>query len=187
MTLFGPYLMGAALLVLAGAAKVVRPADTARALRRALGGPSLAVWTAAVRVGAAAEAVVGVAAAVHPSPVTAAAVAVSYVAFTAFVLRTRATGGPLATCGCFGSPDTPPTLGHAGIDLLAALAATGVAVAGPDGWIGPVLAGQPYHGVALVAASALATWLAFLVLVPLTRLQALRATVPVPHLDGPAA
>ncbi len=187
MILLGPYLMASALLVVAGAAKAARPADSGRALRQGLGGPTVPVWTVLVRVGALVEAALGVAGIVRPSTPVAAAIAASYAAFTAFVLLARANGGPLATCGCFGTPDTPPTLGHAMVDVLAACSAAVVAGAGPDAPIGRILAGQADHGVPLVAGAVAATWLAVLVLVPLARLQALRALDPPPPVVGPPA
>ena len=45
-------------------------------------------------------------------PVPALLVAASYAAFTAFVLLARSRGGVLASCGCFGRADTPPTTTH---------------------------------------------------------------------------
>src|SRR6185437_10430271 len=60
MTLFGPYLAACALLVVAGAAKAARPDDTARAAAHVLG-LTLTRWRWVVRLGAGAEAVLGLA------------------------------------------------------------------------------------------------------------------------------
>lgn len=188
----GIYLVAAVLLVGAGAAKAARPGDTARALIEVVrheGRPprlSLRVASSAVRLLAGAEAVLGVAAIVFPITPLAALVAASYVAFAAFVLYARARGGPLATCGCFGSPDTPPTLTHAVVNLCLAAGAVGVAIgagvatgAGAGAGAGVrtlagVLSAQPYGGIPLLVASAVAAGLAFAVLSPLARLDALR-------------
>ena len=58
-----------------------------------------------------------------PRPVTAALVALSYLCFFGIVAVARRRGGPLATCGCFGRPDTPPTALHLVIDLALAVTA----------------------------------------------------------------
>ncbi|HET9070319.1 MAG TPA: MauE/DoxX family redox-associated membrane protein [Acidimicrobiales bacterium] len=178
MALFGLYLAAAALLVGAGAAKARRPGDTARAIAAAL--PRLPAPRAArvVRVAAAGEAALGAAALAWPARPLAASVALSYLGFTAFVLVARARGGPLATCGCFGRPDTPPTVAHALVDAAAAAAAAAVAAAAPPGWLPAVLARQAHHGWPLVLAAAVLAWFAYLVLVPATRLAALRANRP---------
>ena len=124
MELIGLYLVAAGLLVVAGVAKAARPDDTARAMAALLPGPlplRLLRWR--VRAGALAEAALGVVAVVFPRPVTAALVALSYVCFFGVVAFARWRGGPLATCGCFGRPDTPPTALHLVIDLVLAAAA----------------------------------------------------------------
>lgn len=122
-----PYLAGGLLLVAAGVAKAVEPLSLVRALRAAglrVRAPLLARW---VRLVAAAEAVLGVIAVVHPTPVVAALVALSYAGFTAFVLRALRSGSPLASCGCFGKTDTPPTPGHAAVTAVVAVSAVLVA------------------------------------------------------------
>jgi hypothetical protein len=122
-----PYLAGGLLLVAAGAAKVVEPLSLVRALRAAglrLRAPLLARW---VRGLAALEAVIGVVAVLHPTRPVAALVALSYAGFTAFVLRALRSGSPLASCGCFGKTDTPPTPGHAAMTAVVAVAAVLVA------------------------------------------------------------
>jgi hypothetical protein len=191
MDLLGLYLVGCALLLAAGVAKAVRPADTARAVVALLSGgsglsrepgvgrrPHLRRWVSTVRLLAAGEAALGVLGLAFPHRATASAVAVSYLAFTCFVLVARATGGSLATCGCFGSPDTPPTVTHAVVTLALAVASVGVALAAPTGTVASVLGSQVAHGIPLVALSAVAAVLAWAVLSPLARLAALRAVSP---------
>ena len=132
MLLAGPFLAAAALLVLAGAQKVADPRPLVRALR------STGLWvpSGAVRGLAAAEAAVGVAGLLSGTRAAAVAVGLSYAAFTAFVLLALARGGVLASCGCFGKADTPPTRTHAAVTAgfaLAALSGT------PDGVTLPLL------------------------------------------------
>ncbi len=174
MPALGLYVAAAVLLVVAGVAKAVRPADTARALRAGLRWWPRRLGAASVRAAAIGEAAVGAAALAWPARLLAGAVALSFASFTVFVAVARARGGSLATCGCFGRPDTPPTADHLAVDAAAAAAAASVAAAGPSGSIVAVLARQWMHGWPLLAAAAVAAWLAYLVLVPLTRLAALR-------------
>jgi hypothetical protein len=173
MALIGLYLVACGLLVAAGVAKAARPGDTARALHNMTGLPALVV---AVRLGAGAEALLGVGGLIYPSRAIAILVAGSYALFGGFVLYARAKGGFLATCGCFGSPDTPPTVSHVVVDVALAASAGGVAWAGLSGWLPSVLSHQYGSGVPLAAAAALCAWLIFLVLSPLARLGEVRRT-----------
>ena len=173
MELIGPYLVACLLLVAAGAAKAVHPGDTARAVADTVPLP-VAVLAPLVRTGAAAEAVVGVAGLAYPSAWTAGLVALSYTAFAAFVTLVLVRGGPLASCGCFGTPDTPATRLHVAVDLVLAASALSMAVAAPSRWLPALLADQPWHGVPLVLASVLGAWLCVLVLGRLAELGAAR-------------
>lgn len=178
MALIGPYLAACALLVVAGAAKAARPADTARALGQLAGGEHwpLARLSLLVRVGALAEAALGLAAGLLVSAPLAGTVAGSYAVFAAFVLVARARGGPLATCGCFGTPDTPPTALHAAVDggLGAAAVVTAVGAGAGARTVVTVLSGEPWHGVPLLLAAAACAWLAGLCLAGMGRLSAVR-------------
>jgi uncharacterized membrane protein YphA (DoxX/SURF4 family) len=109
----------AALLVLAGTQKVRDPQPLVRATRSV----GLRPPRGLVRGLAAVEVLVGLAALVDGSRWTALAVAASYALFTAFVLVARRRGGVLASCGCFGKADVPPTLTHAAVTATVALAA----------------------------------------------------------------
>src|SRR3954447_17505841 len=97
-----PLLVAAALLVIAGLPKVLRPRDTVGALR------SVGVRAPArlVRLGGAAEAAAGVAAPVAGGAIPAALVALSYLGFTAFLAVALGRGGAIASCGCLGRSDT---------------------------------------------------------------------------------
>lgn len=173
MELIGLYLIACALLVVAGVAKLVRPDDTARALAALVPLP-LARVRGLVRVGAMAEAALGLVALAAPRTVSASLVAVSYGAFALFIVYARAKGGALSSCGCFGTPDTPATALHAVVDLGLAVATVAVAVAAPTGSLVSILAAQPLHGVPLVLVSAIGTGLTYLVVSLLAALHGAR-------------
>ncbi len=120
----GPFAIAAGLLLVAGVLKAARPHDTAVAVEKM--GLPLSDWV--VRVGSAAEAALGVLALVVASRLVAALVAASYLLFLAFVVVALARRLPIASCGCFGRADSPPSLVHAGVNLAAVLAAAAVAV-----------------------------------------------------------
>lgn len=173
MELIGLYFMACALLIGAGLAKGVRPRDTARALA---GTVTLRFTTmvAVVRAGAMLEVLVGAVALAVPRTVPATLVAVSYVLFAGFVLYARATGGALASCGCFGTPDTPATVLHAVVNAVLAASAIAVAASGQTATLASMLGHQPWDGVPLAGASVLGVWLCFLVLSVMAELQASR-------------
>ena len=112
-------ILPAGLLVVAGAAKLVDPSRTAGALR-VLGWPSS---PRLVRVGAAGELLLGTSALVFGGPVLAVLVALSYLAFTAFVVVALRSDKPIGTCGCFGRADTEPSLTHVVVNLVLAAGA----------------------------------------------------------------
>jgi hypothetical protein len=173
MELIGLYLVACLLLVAAGAAKAVRPDDTARALSAVvpLGEGRL---RPVVRTGSVLEAGLGAAALAFPRTGLAAAVAASYLLFAVFVAVARRRGGAIASCGCFGTPDTPATGLHVVVDLVLAASASWVAAAALGGSLASVLAAQPLHGAPLLAVSALGAWLTYLTVSVLASLQAAR-------------
>lgn len=149
-----PYLAGSLLLVAAGVAKTIEPLSLVRALRSAglrVRAPLLARW---VRGCSALEALLGVVAVLHPTRVVAVLVALSYAGFTAFVLRALRSGSPLASCGCFGKTDTPPTAGHVVVTTVLAvsalLAGGGVSLDLPVVVVSAVLAYVTYLALAVL-------------------------------------
>ncbi len=174
MELIGLYLVAAALLVGAGVAKVLRPSDTARALKSlpGLSGIPTGLLREATRVGAAAEVVLGLVALTAPRPLTGSLVAASYVLFAAVTAIVRVRGGALSSCGCFGRSDTPASWLHVVLDLLLAVAAAAVASSaqGTATTFG-VLAHQPWTGVPLLFASAVGVWLTYLAMTALPALE----------------
>ena len=170
--LVGPYLGSVALLGLAGLTKLARPDDTTGALAAA----RLPARPALVRAGAAAEVAVAVAACVAPGPIPPALVALSYLGFVAFVGLALNHGWPIASCGCFGRPDTRPTPTHLIIDSAAALIAMGWVLTGTTR-VSEAFDHQPWNGVPLGLAAAVTTGLAYLLLTnPLDQLRAGRMT-----------
>jgi hypothetical protein len=163
--LAGPFAIAAVLLVVGGAAKVWRPGDTARSLR----GVGIALPVNAVRTGAAAEVVVGIGALTIASPVLPALVAVSYLAFTVFVVQALRSDVPISSCGCFGRIDTPPSRVHVVVDTVVAALAAVVALSGTDVTLPTVLPDQPLAGVPFVMLVAIGTGLVFVAFTSLPR------------------
>lgn len=162
--LLGPYLVAAALLVLAGAPKIREPAPAVRALASV----GLPAYPWLVRVLGAVEMAIGAAALVVGGRIPAILVAASYAAFSGFVAGALLRGGVLSSCGCFGRADTPPTRTHLGVTL--ALAGVGLALAvRPLGALPPVLLDTPRTGLLLVAFAAIGLWFAYLALAVMPR------------------
>jgi hypothetical protein len=153
-----PFLAATLLLGAAGVAKLARPDDTARALQTV----GLPFGRTAVRAGAAGELLVAIAAVAVPGPWTGSLVAVSYGAFGVFVLLALRRGWPLASCGCFGRPDTRPTTAHAVLNLAAATVAVWWAAVA-EGPLREVIRHEPWGGGPLILVSAVIAGLAYLV------------------------
>jgi hypothetical protein len=162
--LTGPALTAALLLVFAGAMKTVDPAMTAGALR-ALGLPSSTIL---VRLGAAAELLVGLLAVTVGWAAVWWLVATSYLAFAAFVVAALRAGTMLGSCGCLGREDTPPHPLHVVIDV--ALAATAAAAAVRDvGAPLDAIADAPGEGLVVAGLSVLALVVLYAAFVDLPR------------------
>ena len=168
----GPFAIAAALLVAGGALKAVRPADTATALRQS-GLPGVP-WL--VRAGGLVEAGVGAAALVTGDRVAAVLVAVSYAAFALFVVMALRRGTPLASCGCFGKEDSPPTRLHVGLTTAAAAAAVAVAVQ-PGVGLADVVRTQPLAGVPFLVLLGCGVAFAYLALTSLPRVLVLAHSI----------
>ena len=162
--LLAPFLTAAAVVVLAGAAKMVRPADTARALRQLdwPGSPLL------VRGLGAFEVLLGAVAAITGNRIAAALLALSYLGFSVFVATALRRGGAVSSCGCFGRPDTPPTVSHL-LVVLAGAAVSAAVVVRPGAGL-TALSGA--RGVAVVLLAGIGAWLAVLSMTLLPRLRA---------------
>jgi hypothetical protein len=173
LELIGLYLVGSTLLVLAGVAKTIHPSDTARALAEVL--PGRLDLRGLIRIGAAAEAVIGGVAFFLPRTIPAALVCTSYLSFAAYVAYVRHRHGPLATCGCFGQPDTPATWLHVLVNLVLAVAAGVIAVrSSSTSTLRSVLTAQPWDGLPLLLAGAVGVWLTYQALALLPTLATAR-------------
>jgi hypothetical protein len=124
----GPFAIAALLLMIGGIAKAVRPGDTAVAVE-AMGLPG---GDTAVRLGGCVEVVLGLAALITVDVPIAVLVAISYAAFCGFVSIALARRLPIASCGCFGRTDTPPSWLHVGITAGACVAAIGMTLDATD-------------------------------------------------------
>lgn len=162
----------AVLLLVAGAAKLARPADGFGGL---VGFRARPLW---VRILGGAEIVAGAGALWLGGPVAASAVGLLYAAFALAVLRAWLAGAE--SCGCFGRLDAPPSRVHVGGNLMLAgvsFAAAGAGVA-PVRAIAQSISDRPAIGVALAAEVIL---MAGLALVTFTALpEALGARAPRP-------
>jgi hypothetical protein len=165
----------AILSVVAGVAKVVRPTDTARALRAA----GLPLTDPYVRIGAGAEAAVGGAVLAGTGRWAVAMLAAAYLAFGGFVSAALVRRWPLASCGCFGEPDTPPTVLHAAVCFCAAgvLAGTAAGSARPSGVWTAVTVEGPYRAGVFVLLSLVAAYVLYLAMSAAPRLAAARAAL----------
>jgi hypothetical protein len=155
----GPFLAAAGLLLAAGVPKLRDPSSLVRALR-SVGLPASDLL---VRVLAAAEVAVGAMALVVPGRASGVLVALAYAGFSGFVVLALARGGVLASCGCFGRADTPPTRSH--LLVTAALAASGLLVAwSPPAPVWALGRGDLALTATLVAFAGLVAALAYLVI-----------------------
>lgn len=159
-----PALVAAALLALAGAQKLLDPTMTVGALR-AMRLPS-SPWL--VRAGSAVELVLGVAVIAVGGAALWAVVAVSYLAFAAFVAAALHRGTMIGTCGCFGREETPPHWSHIVLNLGLAGVAAATAVRSPGAPL-DALIDHPTTTVGAVALAAVALYLLYAAFVELPR------------------
>ncbi len=153
-TLFPPFVVVCALLVVAGVAKACSPS----AARGVLLDAGLPIPRVAVRLLGAAEVLIGAGAALRPIPLTAVLVAIAYGAFCTFVLWARP-----ARCGCFGTADSGGGPTHVLLNAAACAVAVSAALAPPPG-IASVLRQRPAIAVPLglgMVAGAFAAYLVF--------------------------
>lgn len=167
--LVGPLFIAAALLVLAGVPKIAEPGDTTRAIRSV----GLPAADPAVRLLAVVEVAIGIAVIAFGGPAAAAMLGLLYAAFAGFILLAMRRGGAVASCGCFGKDDTPPTYGHLLLNLSAAAVGIVAAFGGVGGLL-DVLPDQPAAGIPFIGFVGLGAWFGYLVLTALPRLRSAR-------------
>lgn len=170
--LIAPALAASALLVLAGLPKTLRPRDAVGALASV--GRPVPPWL--VRLGGLVEAGIGAATLVAGDRWLLALTGLSYAGFTGFVVVALRRGGSVATCGCLGRPDTPPTRTH--VAVTATLAATCfAAIAGSPVGLARLDAVTPPRFAAMLVYVALLVALTWLLLAELPRLRPARRPV----------
>ena len=158
MTALAPaFAAAAALILVAGLAKLNAPAAAALALGRV----GLPGSTGFVRLVGTLEVALGTACLLSPGPVSAALLGAAYVSFAFVVARLARLDAGSVPCGCFGAGSFTATRAHAGLNLGAAAVAAACAFDPPPGpldWFA-----DPLAGVAAVAALACSTWLAYVI------------------------
>ena len=158
-----PLLVASALLVVAGAPKVLDPTNTLGALRSV----GVRVPRVTVRLLGAVETALGIAAAVTGAAQLAVAVALSYAGFSCFLVVALRRGGAVSSCGCVGHADTPPTRSHLAVTSGLAVMSLLAAITGADGlstmsWTATTLTALAFAG--------LGSWLVYLVFTALPHL-----------------
>jgi hypothetical protein len=174
----GPFFAAAALVLVAGIAKLVRPAGTAAAIIAAQPPRHLerGVTRGAVEALGVAEIGAGAAALGFGNRATAALIAAAFIAFSAFAVRLLRVNRGNADCGCFGVSAAPVHPVHVGVNVVAAALAVAAAVQ-PPGSLLDVPGHQPWVGVPFFALTVLATYAAYLALTALTELLVIRREV----------
>jgi len=117
MSVAGPFLVVALVLIVSGTAKAISPGSAA-AMLTAVAGRAVPPWAGRVIGGG--EILLGAVALTGWRP-AAVAVGIGYLVFAAVADRARRRGVP--SCGCFGATEAPPGMLHVTLDLLSAAVA----------------------------------------------------------------
>ncbi|HUR23357.1 MAG TPA: MauE/DoxX family redox-associated membrane protein [Acidimicrobiales bacterium] len=166
----GPAIASAILLAIGGASKVMRPANTSHALR-GLGLPAAPVG---VRLLAIAEIGVAVGALAWGGRYAWMLVGGAYLGFAGFVVLAMSRGGAVSSCGCFGAPDTPPTLVHVLVTVSASALAFATAAGHPPGPLLGALADMPLLGLPFLLVTGCCVWFAYAAVAVLPKTARLR-------------
>ena len=158
MSLSPALVVAAALLVIAGAAKLRNPEPARAALETA----RLPGGIAAVRLAGAVEIAVGAVCIVRPDRVAELGVAALYLIFAFVVARQIRSGSELASCGCLGAIAAPPAWVPVIFTLTAAAVGCAAAIAGSSG-LPQLAAAHPLGGLVVLLGTAAATRLAVVV------------------------
>lgn len=173
----GWFFLSAALLLVSGGAKLADPGPTSGALRVAG-----LVSSAGVVYGlAVAEIATGAAALIFGGRWTGWATAILYGAFGGFVILALRRGSPIASCGCFGKADTPPTVIHVFVNAAGVAGGIWAGLSNSPSLVS-VLGGQPMAGVPYLFFLAAGTYAAYLLLTALPTV--LRPTLAGTELPG---
>ncbi len=169
--LSAPVAVLATVVAFAACAKLHDPSTTTGALR-ANGIPA---GDAVVRFGAMLEFVVAASVLVTGARVALAALAASYAGFTVFVVVALRRDRPLATCGCVGRADSPPSRVHVALDALAAAVVATAAVRGVDAPVRILTSVTPMEAITFAVLVVLGTGLFLASITVLPVVLALRA------------
>jgi len=142
------------LLVVTGVAKMRAPADTARAIR-AMGLP---IHDQVGRLLGGVEVIVGFGALSTGFVPFLLAQGIMYAAFLGWVLLAKMKALPMESCGCLGTPDTPPYWGHMVVDSIAVISSLGVALSGQGRRLFEGPPSEMAAGLALVVLGAALSW-----------------------------
>ncbi len=165
----GPVLAFLTLLALAGAMKVARPAATSGALRAAKLPSSILV----VRALGALEVAAGVVGVVTGDGRAVAMAAVLYGGFAWFVLNAIRRHLPISSCGCLGAAETPPSLIHVTVNLVAMTVLSLSAITSIGPWGG--MTGMPVReSVPFVLLTGVTVYLLYAVITVLPRQRSRR-------------
>lgn len=158
----GWFFLTAALLISSGTAKFMHPNPTAGALRAA----RLRAAAPVVRILALTEIGTGVGALWWGGYPAGLVLALLYAGFAVFVILARVRHWPISSCGCFGRPDTPPSLFHVALNVAAVVGGISVAIDRSPG-LAVVAADQPLLGLPYLGFLATGTYLLYLILTDL--------------------
>ena len=151
------------LLIITGAAKVARPHDVERALT-SLGLPRIPFAGTVIGLG---EIGIGVTAFVFPAALVLQGVA--YLVFALWILAALRADVPIASCGCLGKDDTPPSWGHFALNVMGSLLSLAAGLSAPVQW------SFGLEGIAMVSVVAVGVFLGFVVLTDAARLAGVRS------------
>lgn len=150
-------------LIITGVAKVASPHDVERALA-GLGLPRIPYAGALIGL---AEVVIGASALFSSTALL--VQGVLYLVFATWVFVALRLDVPLASCGCLGRDDTPPSWGHFALDVMAAGVSLAAVVSGPMPWT------PDLEGITKTVVVAVGVFLAYVVLTDGARLAGVRA------------
>ena len=115
-----------AVLIISGGTKLVDPDPTAGAMSTArLPASRVIVYSLAIW-----EIAAGAVATVIGGRLGGTVIFVTYAGFTLFIVHALRNKLPIQSCGCFGRADTPPSVLHLGVNVVAALAGAWLMVRG---------------------------------------------------------
>ncbi len=107
------------------------------------------------------EMAVGAGAVIVEARWLAGAVSLSYAAFASFVAVALVRKLPLSSCGCFGRPDTPVSVVHLVLNVMAAMVA-GAVVFGSAWSVPSIVLSQPLGGAPFVLLTGTSAFLVYL-------------------------